>query len=179
MKKQGIYLILNNIRSAYNVGSIFRTADAVGVTKIYLCGITPTPGPIENDYPSSPSSSGSPSATRISKTALGAEKAVPWEYRKQTWKCLLELKNQSASRRTKIKIVALEQSPKSISLFKYKPPKNTVIALIVGNEVNGLNKKILSYADKIVEIPMHGKKESLNVSVATGIALYHLLNKQG
>ena len=162
MAKQEIYLILNNIRSAYNVGSIFRTADGAGVSKIYICGITPTPS-------SRNPSTGSGFSTKVEKTSLGAEKTVPWEYRKQTRKCLLELKNQNLN----LKIIALEQSEKSINLFKFKP--KFPLALIVGNEVRGINKKILSYADKIIEIPMHGKKESLNVAVATGIALYQLI----
>lgn len=152
-QKQEICLALDNIRSGENVGSIFRTADAVGVSKIYLCGITPIP-----PHP------------KIAKAALGAEKYVPWEYHKQTWRCLLELKYQNA----KIKIVALEQAPRSTNLFKYRPPENNDLVLIVGNEVCGLNKKILSLADKIVEIPMYGKKESLNVAVAAGVALYEL-----
>lgn len=172
-KKQELSLILYNIRSAYNVGSIFRTADGAGVRKIYLCGITPVPNlNIKNQISKLQFKvQNFGAAAKIAKTALGAEKAVPWEYRKQTWRCLLELKNQNS----KIKIVALEQSRKSINLFKYKPPKNTAIALVVGNEVKGLNKKILSYTDRIIEIPMRGKKESLNVAVATGIALYQII----
>ncbi|MBI2670248.1 MAG: RNA methyltransferase [Candidatus Yanofskybacteria bacterium] len=148
-----IFLILHNIRSAYNVGSIFRTADGVGVAKIYICGISPTPDD-----------------AKVAKTSLGAEKMVPWEYRKQTWRCLLEIKNQNSN----LKIIALEQMKKSVNIFKFKP--KFPLALIVGNEVRGLNKKILSYADKIIEIPMYGKKESLNVAVATGVALYTILN---
>ena len=166
MLKPQIYLIFNNIRSAYNVGSIFRTADGAGVSKIYICGITPTPDDI-----------------KVLKTSLGAEKNVPWEYHKQTWRLIKKLKNPRRSRlatlrgrqNSKIEVVALEQSAKSMNLFKYKTPKNKDVALIVGNEVHGLNKKILSYADKIVEIPIFGKKESLNVAVATGIALYEII----
>jgi len=149
------------------VGSILRTADGAGVTKIFVCGICPKP----NDE-------------KVKKTALGAEKEVSWEYHKQTWRLLKKLKNENS----KIKILALERFDPSIkfraskldviNIFKYSPPKNYDLAIIVGNEVTGLNKKILSYADKIVEIPMLGKKESLNVSVATGIALYTILNKK-
>ena len=159
MRKNNIYLILAGIRSAYNVGSIFRTADGAGVTKIYLCGITPTPATRDTQQETS----------KISKTALGAEKSVPWEYHKQTWRLLNELKANG------LWLVALEQSKDSKNIFSYKPPRNRNIALIVGNEVKGVNKKILSLADKIVEIPMYGKKESLNVAVATGIALYKIL----
>lgn len=153
MKKE-IYLILCNIRSRENVGSIFRTADAAGVDKIYLCGVTPTP-PHE----------------KISKTALGAETYVPWEYRKQTRRCLFEIKNQNG----KIKILGLEKTKSSKNIFKCTFSKDKKIALVVGNEVKGLSPQILKYCDDVVDIPMFGKKESLNVSVATGVALYQLI----
>jgi tRNA G18 (ribose-2'-O)-methylase SpoU len=149
MKKE-IHLVLCNIRSRENVGSIFRTADAVGVSKIYLCGITPTP-PHE----------------KISKTALGAEEFVDWEYCKDTWRLLGKLKKD------KINIVALEQTKESTDLFKFK--SKFPLALVVGNEVNGLSPQILKYCDKKISISMYGKKESLNVSVAVGIALYQLI----
>lgn len=150
MKKQ-IYLVLHNIRSAHNVGSIFRTADAAGVSKIYLCGYTPTPENI-----------------KVEKTALGAEKTVPWEQHKQTWRLLAKLKKEG------IKIVALEQTPKSVDYRKFKPKFPMI--LVLGNEVSGLSKEILKYADKIIAIPMYGQKESLNVSVAVGIALYKVID---
>ncbi len=145
--KKDIYLVLNNIRSRENVGSIFRTADAAGVSKIYLCGITPTP-PHE----------------KISKTALGADEYVPWEYHKQTWRLLVGLKKE------RINIVGLEQTKESIDLFKFKSKFPS--ALVLGNEVGGLSPQILKYCDKKISIPMYGKKESLNVSVAAGVALY-------
>ena len=153
MKKE-IYFVLNNVRSRENVGSIFRTADGAGVGKIYLCGITPCP-PHE----------------KISKTALGAEKWVPWEYRKQTWRCLLELKTKNE----KLKIVGLEQTKESINLFKYRP--EFPLVLVLGNEVKGLSSQILKYCDKKIAIPMYGKKESLNVSVAAGVAFYVILSR--
>ena len=162
MKKKEIYLVLDNIRSRENVGSIFRTADATGVNKIYLCGITPIQ-PHE----------------KISKTALGAEMCVPWESYKQTWRLLDKLKKEG------INIVALERFDKFTAsklkihqknIFKYKVPKNKKIALVLGNEVKGISPKILKYCDEVVHIPMYGKKESLNVAVAFGIAAY-LLNK--
>lgn len=155
MKKREIYLVLDNIRSRENVGSIFRTADAAGVSKIYLCGTTPTP-PHE----------------KITKTALGAETFVSWEYYKQTWKCLVEIKNK----KSKIKILGLEQTKDSIDIFKLRTTNHEPLALIVGNEVKGISPKILKYCDKKISIPMYGKKESLNVSVATGVALYTILN---
>lgn len=134
------------------MGSIFRTADAVGVSKIYLCGITPTP-PHE----------------KISKTALGAEKWIPWEYHKQTWRLLEKLKKEN------FYIIALERTLESINIFKFKKPKNRSIVLVVGNEVKGLSPKILKYAEKKVAIPMYGRKESLNVAVAFGVAVYALV----
>ncbi|OGN13328.1 MAG: hypothetical protein A3J47_03685 [Candidatus Yanofskybacteria bacterium RIFCSPHIGHO2_02_FULL_43_22] len=149
MFRQKLIIVLHNIRSRENVGSIFRTADAAGVNKIYLCGITPIP-PHE----------------KISKTALGAEMCVPWESYKQTWRLLDKLKKEG------INIVALEQTKESVDLFKFKP--KFPLALVLGNEVKGLSPQILKYCDKKISIPMYGKKESLNVSVATGIALYQL-----
>ena len=149
MKKE-VYLILDNIRSRENVGSIFRTADAAGVSKIYLCGITPTP-PHE----------------KISKTALGAEVYVPGEYYRQTWRLLANLKKEG------IKTIALERTKNSVNIFKFKP--KFPLALVLGNEVQGLSPKILKYCDKKISIPMYGKKESLNVAVATGIAVYQLI----
>lgn len=149
-KDASVYAILHNIRSAHNVGSIFRTADGAGVSKVYLCGYTPTP--ISN---------------KVSKTALGAEKYLPWEHISQTLKLLEKLKKDG------VQIIALEQSQKSFDYRKMKirPP----LALLVGNEITGLNKKILSRSDKIMAIPMRGRKESLNVSVAFGVAIYKLL----
>lgn len=142
-------MILHNIRSAYNVGSIFRTADAAGVKKIYICGYSPTPAD-----------------RKVGKTSLGAEKTVPWEYFRQTWKLMEKLKKEG------VQIVALEQSKKSIDYRKFKP--RFPLALVIGNEVRGLSKEILKYADKIIVIPMYGQKESLNVAVAAGIALYKI-----
>lgn len=158
MKHKDIYLVLHNIRSAYNVGAIFRTADAAGIKKIFLCGYTPCP---TMDNRLSP-------VEKIKKTALGAEKTVLWEYRKQTWRCLFELKNQNL----KIKIIGVEQARESENIFKFKP--KFPMALILGNEVKGLSQSILRYCDNVIEIPMLGKKESLNVSIAAGIAIYQL-----
>jgi 23S rRNA (guanosine2251-2'-O)-methyltransferase len=145
-----IRVILHNIRSAYNVGSIFRTADAVGVEKIYLTGYTPNPSKDK----------------KIEKTALGAEKYVAWQSYKNLNYLLKKL------RKEKFKIVALEQSEKSIPYYKFKPKFDFV--LILGNEVRGLNKRTLEKCDYILEIPMFGKKESLNVAVAFGIVALDL-----
>ena len=149
MANRNIYLILDNIRSRENVGSIFRTADAAGVSKIYLCGTTPTP---PHD--------------KISKTALGAETYVPWEYYKDTWRILKKLSADN------YQLLALEQTKKSENIFILKTNK---LVLIVGNEVKGISPRILKYCNKKISIPMYGKKESLNVSVAVGIALYQLI----
>lgn len=154
-----IVAILYNIRSLHNVGSIFRTADAAGVEKIYLCGITPTPQDKYGFYRS-----------QITKVALGAEKYIPWEYQKSATHLIKKLKKEG------FKIYAIEQSKKSIPYDKLKiKNRQQKIALIVGNEVKGVSPSILKMADKIIEIPMYGKKESLNVAVAFGIVVFELL----
>jgi len=145
------FVICDNIRSLENIGSIFRTADALGVKKIFLCGI-----------------SGQPPHHKISKTALGAEKTIPFEYCKQTWRLIDKLKKD------KIYIVALEQDKGAVEYTKFKPKFS--LALIVGNEVKGISKKILDKSDKIIFLPMLGQKESLNVSVAFGVAGYKIIN---
>jgi tRNA G18 (ribose-2'-O)-methylase SpoU len=149
--KVKIAVVCHNIRSAYNVGSIFRTADGAGVAKIYLTGYTPTP----------PHSG-------IAKTALGTEKLVPWEKAKNINSVLKKLKKE------KIKIVAVEQNKRSKNLFSFRRRGN--LCLVLGNEVRGLSKAILEKCDEIVEIPMFSRKESLNVSVAFGIAAYFLVS---
>lgn len=149
-----LVVVLDNIRSTYNVGAIFRTADAGGVSKIYLCGITPTPDKNE----------------KIKKVALGAENYVSWEKVYQTWRLIKKLKKEGYF------LIALEQSPKAKNIFKIKNLKRKKIALILGKETKGLSQTILKKADLILEIPMYGKKESLNVSVAFGIAIYYLRN---
>ena len=155
--QKDFYVICDNIRSLENVGSIFRTADALGVTKIYLCGIT-----------------GRPPQHKISKTALGAEETIPWEYCRQTGRLIDKLK------RDKINIIALEQDlparqagKKSVEFTKAK--MNFPLALILGNEVKGVSKAILKKCNKIIYLPMSGQKESLNVSVAFGVAGYEII----
>ena len=145
-RKDKIYLILHNVRSLYNVGSIFRTADAAGVSKIFLTGYTPEPAP---------------------KTALGAEKFVPWE-KVANIQCLT-----NKLKKEKVKIIALEQAKDAVDYHRFK--SKYPLALILGNEVRGLSKSLLKKCDKIIQIPMRGKKESLNVSVAAGIALFSLI----
>ena len=145
-----LYLILDDIRSMENVGSIFRTADAAGVNKIYLCGITPHPPRKE-----------------IDKAALGAVDFVEWEYHSNLKFLISNLKKEG------IKIVALEQNSKAIQYSKFIIHDSC--AVIVGNEINGISNEILNLSDTIIEIPMFGKKNSLNVAVATGIILYKII----
>lgn len=163
-------LILHNIRSVYNVGSIFRTADAAGVEKIFLTGYTPTPldrfGLERKDF---------------AKVSLGAEKTVAWKHTKTLAGAIKKIKKEGYT------TVAVEQDKRSTSLFDFNPPHK--LALVLGNEVRGISTQSLNLCDEVVEIPMrqalvrqahHPRqtrrgKESLNVSVAAGIALYTLL----
>ncbi|MES2134714.1 MAG: RNA methyltransferase [Patescibacteria group bacterium] len=146
-------VILHNIRSAQNVGSVFRTADAVGVGKIYLTGYTPAPldrfGRADG---------------KIAKTALGAEQVIAWESCKSASALIKRLKKEG------VRVVAVEQARSAVSYTKWQPKFPT--ALILGNEVLGVSSALLRVCDEIVEIPMRGKKESLNVSVAAGIILF-------
>ncbi len=148
--------VLHNIRSIHNVGSIFRTADGAGIRKLYLCGITPTPmdrfGKLREDF---------------GKVSLGAEQTVLWEHVATTSRTIKILKSEE------YEVVAVEQSVRSIDFEIYRP-KSKKIALLIGNEVRGLTPSILKKSDTILEIPMRGKKESLNVSVAFGIVAYHI-----
>lgn len=155
-------LIVPNIRSGHNVGAIFRTADGAGVDKLYLTGYTPCPP-----------------HTQIDKVALRAEKWVPWEYRKQAGRLLKELKKIGYN------IVALEQTRTGQNIFKWQTCPGVAgseagpkfpLALVLGNEKTGVSKSLLKYCDQSVEIPMRGKKNSLNVSVAAGIAMYCITN---
>ena len=155
--KKQIVVLLHNIRSVYNVGSIFRTADALGVEKIYLSGYTPTP----TDKFNRPRKD-------IAKVALGAEKNIKWDYSKNPIKIIEKFKKE------KFQIIGLEQSKKSVDYKKIKI--KTPSLFIVGNEVGGIDQKILDICDMVAEIPMQGQKESLNVSVAFGVGLFRMLN---
>lgn len=147
------YVILDNIRSVHNVGSIFRTCDAAGVSKLYLCGVTPTPvdrfGRNRKD---------------LAKVALGAEKNVTWEYVDTTNSVIEKLTRDG------VRVIAVEQDPRS------KPCTDISVqgpvAFVFGNEVGGVSDDVLAECDEVIEIPMKGKKESLNVSVAVGIILF-------
>ena len=150
--------VLDNIRSTYNVGSIFRTSDGAGISKLYLCGITPTP-----DHP------------KVGKTALDAEKAVKWEH---TWSVLDTVR---ALKEEGYLIISLEGGNSSVNIFKALPgikKTDLPIALVVGNEISGVDPDVVAISSVCVYIPMEGIKESLNVATAFGIAAY-LLRYQG
>lgn len=154
-----ISLILYNLRSVHNVGSIFRTADAAGASKIYLTGYTPTPmdrfGRARKDFV---------------KVSLGAEKTVAWESTEDISSLLSRLKKE------KVFLIAVEQSPRSINYKKI--PRKASITLIFGNEVRGLPLSVLKKCDCVAEIPLRGAKESLNVAVAAGIVLFSMFGSQ-
>ncbi len=149
--------LLHNVRSLFNVGSIFRTADAAGIEKLYLCGITPTPNDLFGKK-----------RPQLAKVSLGAEDTVKWEKCSSTTKAIAKLKSDG------YKIVAVEQAENSVPYYALQIDTNK-LALIVGHEVKGLPKNILDLADIIIEIPMRGKKESLNVGVAFGIVAFRLV----
>ena len=155
-KDNRICLIVQNVRSLFNVGAMFRCADVFGIDKIYLCGYT-----------------GFPPRDQIKKTALGAEEWIPWERKRQTPTLLKKLKKQGWQ------IIALEtcltarQAGKKVKpLPKFKP--KFPVALVVGNEIKGISKNVIELADEVVEIPMQGKTDSLNVAIASGITMYQL-----
>lgn len=160
-----ITLVLHNIRSTHNVGSIFRSAEGFGVKKIILSGYTPYPA-IENDVRLPHIST--KITNQIHKTALGAETMVPFEHWPDVYSWIQA--NQQSTR--PLDVVALEQAAASIPISAYR--HETPIALLLGEEVDGIQSDILSHCSSILEIPMVGQKESYNVSVATGIALYAL-----
>ena len=156
-------LILENLRSAHNVGSILRTANATGVKHIICTGFTPYPR-VEND-------SRDPvvinrNMREIAKTALGAERLRNVEHYDDALAAIDDLRANGWT------IIGLEQSPSAVDLLTFSPPKKC--AIVVGNEVDGISESTLSVCDAVIEIPQRGTKESLNVAVATGIALYHL-----
>jgi 23S rRNA (guanosine2251-2'-O)-methyltransferase len=151
-----IRLILHDIRSTYNVGAILRTAECVGVSNVYLTGYTPDPidrfGRKRKD---------------IAKSAVGAEEMVPWSHVDDTASCIASLRAEG------VEIVALEQHPRSVAYTAYEP--SGPVALVLGEEVQGIPEEIVALCDAVIEIPVFGNKESLNVSVAAGIALYRLV----
>ena len=146
----GVVVVLDNIRSAHNVGSAFRTADAFGIDRIYLCGICACP----------------PSA-EIHKSALGAEQSVPWEHCDDTLEALRSLRGQGYT------IVSVEQSEGSVSLDAFSREPGRKYAVVFGNEVDGVQQSAVDLSDIVLEIPQWGTKHSLNVSVAVGVVLWH------
>lgn len=169
IKRRGIYIICDNVLDTYNVGSIFRLADAVAAKRVYLCGQTETP-PYH----------------RISKAAVGTEKWVPWQYKQTAVEAINNLRGKfslrsnnnslySSSRRREVslKVIAIEQSEKAVDFRNadYREP----VAFVVGNETEGISKGALKLADQIVEIPMWGVNKSLNVMVSLAIVLYQAI----
>ncbi|MGQ8338726.1 RNA methyltransferase [Sunxiuqinia sp. A32] len=152
--KNPVVVVLDNIRSCNNIGSFFRTSDALLLEAIHLCGITATPPNKE-----------------IHKTALDAEKSVDWKYFEQTEDSLADLKEKG------YKIFAIEQVENSIMLPDFQPKENEKLALVFGNEVKGVQQKIIDLCDGAIEIPQYGTKHSFNVSVSAGIVLWDIFNK--
>jgi tRNA G18 (ribose-2'-O)-methylase SpoU len=152
LPRNPMYCLLENVRSLYNVGSVFRTSDAIMLKKLYLTGYT-----------------GSPPRREIEKTALGATDTVDWIYAKNPLQVIAELKKE------KIAIVALEHTSSSKIYYDFK--FNFPFCLLLGNEVDGLSEELIATADTAIEIPMYGLKQSLNVSVAYGIVMYHALEQ--
>ncbi len=160
LTKRNITIVCHNIRSAFNVGSIFRTADGAGVAKIILGGY-----------------SAHPPHPKLEKVSLGAQNFIPYERVWQTWRAIEKLKNQGyhtialeKTKEARLRPRAMARQAKNI--FNYKP--KFPLALVMGNEKKGLSKEILKRCDEVVFIPMLGKKESLNVSVAFGVAIYQI-----
>ncbi|MCF8242546.1 MAG: RNA methyltransferase [Melioribacteraceae bacterium] len=148
--KMPVYVVLDNIRSSYNVGSIFRSSDGAMIKKLYLCGYTPHPPQKE-----------------ILKTALGSTGSVDWEYFKDPVDVILELKKNG------VKIIALEQTNKSIPYYQLTSSIMPV-CLVIGNEVTGVSHELIDLCDESIEIPQYGIKQSLNVAVAYGISIFEL-----
>lgn len=154
LNKIPIIIVLDNIRSLNNIGSIFRTSDAFRIDSLHLCGITATPPHRE-----------------IQKTALGATESLNWKYFINTIDSVMHLKEK------RYKIVAVEQLDKSIDLRNFTPKISEKLALVFGNEINGISDEILNFVDVGIEIPQFGTKHSFNVSVSIGIVLWHIFNQ--
>ena len=153
-KKIPITILLENIRSAHNIGSVFRTADSFLINEIILCGI-----------------SAQPPNKDIRKTALGSSESVEWKYEKNIEVAIQKLKDEGN------KIISVEQTTKSISLENFKPSNNSKYAIIFGNEVNGIEQRTIDLSDMAIEIPQYGTKHSLNISVAAGIIIWNIFSK--
>ena len=154
VSKTPLIIILDNIRSLNNIGSVFRTSDAFLIKKIYLCGITATP-PHKD----------------IQKTALGSTETVDWEYVENTLEVVEKLKAEN------VKICAIEQAENATMLDTFIPKKQTTYALVFGNEVKGVSQQVVSASDVVIEIPQFGTKHSLNISVSCGVVVWDLFSK--
>ena len=154
MEKLPVAVLLDNVRSMYNVGSVFRTCDAFLISEVVLCGIT-----------------GRPPHPEIAKTALGADESVNWRYEEDALQAVITMKEKGW------KICVLEQAHSSLPLQDFLPSPDSNYLLVAGNEVEGVDQRIVDLADIILEIPQHGVKHSLNVSVSVGIALWQLIKK--
>jgi len=152
--KTPLIVILDNIRSLNNIGSVFRTADAFLIKKVYLCGITATP-PHKD----------------IQKTALGATETVEWEHVEDTISLIKQLQDEQ------VQVLAIEQAEGAIMLNEFMPKKDKTYAVVFGNEVKGVQQEVVSASDKIIEIPQLGSKHSLNIAVSTGVVLWDLFSK--
>ncbi len=153
-EKTPIIIVLDNIRSLNNIGSVFRTSDAFVIEAVYLCGI-----------------SACPPHRDIHKTALGAEETVDWEYFERTEDAIIQLKDN------KFKVYSIEQVENSIPLQEFRPINNEKYALVFGNEVKGVQQNIIDISDGFIEIPQYGTKHSFNISVTTGIVLWEIFKK--
>ncbi len=153
-KKFQVIVILDNIRSGNNIGSVFRTSDALRTEGVFICGI-----------------SAKPPQRDIQKTALGSTETVDWEYFESTIDALKKAKEMG------YKVIALEQTHGSIMLDEFKPSSEDKIAIVVGNEVRGVDQEVIDRCDEVIEIPQFGSKHSFNVSVSTGIILWDLFTK--
>lgn len=152
--KTPLIIILDNVRSLNNIGSVFRTADAFLIEKIYLCGITATPPNKE-----------------IHKTALGATESVDWEYFSSTIEVVNRLKSE------KVCVISIEQAENAVMLNDFSPEKGKKYAIIFGNEVKGVEQEVVSASDNVIEIPQYGTKHSLNVSVSAGVVVWDFFQK--
>lgn len=152
--KTPIIIILDNIRSLNNIGSVFRTSDAFLIEKIYLCGITATP-PHKD----------------IHKTALGSTDTVAWEYIENTQTLVEKLKAEG------VKVISIEQAENATMLDEFKPMAKTKYALVFGNEVKGVSQNVVSSSDVVIEIPQYGTKHSLNISVSCGVVIWDVFSK--
>lgn len=153
-QKTSLIIILDNIRSLNNIGSVFRTSDAFLIEKIYLCGITAKP-PHKD----------------IHRTALGATESVAWEYREDTLALVQELQNNN------VKVASIEQAEDAIMLNEFSPEKSNTYALVFGNEVKGVQQEVVSASDYVIEIPQYGTKHSLNISVSAGVVIWDVFSK--